>query len=633
MPKKSSKVQWNGRIPATQNVQSKHYFDHDNRTIRPDSARPRVSFKSQGRHGPDRGRNLEAGLKNYLGEDISMTVGASNGSRQVLVRGKIGRRMPWGRISPFPQRGRRDVRQGPQRRPPMFADSNWFKVTIPYGHKYQKDFVVKSLNSYISPDTFVPIMYKVLRNEAVFYVDDPKTADKLYDCDRKITTNDGFKIQVRVKPGFPQVEIDETLRERMKLAMAKRYVQETNALDLSKFHQDPDLVTDYFCALFRPLMLAAVIDIVAEHIPNLEALNLDGNKLAVIERLNILTKKLPKLKILYIGENRIQEVSHLDVIKDLKLEELRLAGNPVCAKYKDRQAAYFSDVRKRFPRLLKLDGIVLPPPILFDVADEAAILPPTKRMYISNTNAQAIAGQFLQQYFMIFDSDNRQPLLEAYHEQASFSMTASYGSNEKKPDNYLCENRNLFRLNDMERKRKLLKQGRLPVVSFISEIPKTKHDLDGFTMDLCLATETMMLVTVTGLFKELDGKKNSIRYFNRTFLIVPEGGGYCIRNEQLHISQPTEDQEKKAFTVRQSQLSSSSTPEPLSSGMLVEDGISDEAKQQMTIVLSEKTKMNLEWSFKCLEEVQWDFNNALAAFQEFYTLGQIPPEAFSTNKT
>lgn len=67
----------------------------------------------------------------------------------------------------------------------------------------------------------------------------------------------------------------------------------------------PDLIADYFCALFRPLMLIAVIDIVAEHIPNLEALNLDGNKLAIIERLNVLTKKLPKLKILYIGENRV----------------------------------------------------------------------------------------------------------------------------------------------------------------------------------------------------------------------------------------------------------------------------------------------------------------------------------------
>lgn len=76
-------------------------------------------------------------------------------------------------------------------------------------------------------------------NEASFYVDDHKTASALLKCDRKITMTDGFKIQVRAKPGFPQCEIDDKLKERLKQAMSKRYVQETNALDLSKFHRDP----------------------------------------------------------------------------------------------------------------------------------------------------------------------------------------------------------------------------------------------------------------------------------------------------------------------------------------------------------------------------------------------------------
>jgi len=66
-----------------------------------------------------------------------------------------------------------------------------------------------------------------------------------------------------------------------------------------------DLIADYFCALFRPVMLMAVLDIVAEHIPGLEALNLEGNKLQNVERLSILSKKFPKLKILYISDNKV----------------------------------------------------------------------------------------------------------------------------------------------------------------------------------------------------------------------------------------------------------------------------------------------------------------------------------------
>lgn len=69
----------------------------------------------------------------------------------------------------------------------------------------------------------------------------------------------------------------------------------------------------------------------------------------------------------------------------------------------------------------------LPPPILFDLEDQKLKLPPIQRMFIvqSNAKAQEVATQFLQQYFMVFDSENRQPLLDAYHEHACFSMTVN----------------------------------------------------------------------------------------------------------------------------------------------------------------------------------------------------------------
>lgn len=53
---------------------------------------------------------------------------------------------------------------------------------------------------------------------------------------------------------------------------------------------------------------------------------------------------------------------------------------------------------------------------------------------------------------------------------------------------YLSENRNLYRINETNKRQKLLKQGRLPVVSFISEMPQTRHYLNTFTMDISLIT-------------------------------------------------------------------------------------------------------------------------------------------------
>lgn len=633
MPKKSNKS-WGGR--NNRGNEDKGYFGHDDRVGRQGrDRRPhgpikhRVSFKTHTPHNMS--RNLAFA---NLDDDIPMT--SNNNTRQVILnreRADRGwRNVSRGRNSPMPNRNFKGGQSG-SRRPPPLRESSWYRVTIPYGQKYEKDFIINTLLNYITPDVFVPILYKTSATDASFYIDDYKTAVALQSCDYKITMSDGFKLQVKVKPGFPIYDIDDKLKERLKQAMGKRYVQDTNALNLSKFHRDPDLCSDYFCALFHPIMLMTVLDIVAEHIPNLEALNLEGNKLQNIERLNVLTKKFSKLKILFIGDNKIRDIHQLDAIKDLKLDELKLTGNPVCNKYKSRQNDYISDVRRRFPKLLRLDGIELPRPIVFDVVDEAAKTPPSQRMFIADAKAQEIASQFLQQYFTIFDSENRQPLLDAYNEHALFSMTINT-SNNNKLNGYYLENRNLFRINDTIRRQKFLKQGRLPVVSFISEMPRTRHLLNTFTMDLSLVTQTIMFITITGYFQQLDNKEELIRYFNRTFIIVPEGEGYCIRNEQLHISQPSEVQLKELHQ-QLNQLNTQQTQpetETLSSTEVtkpVPTELDDEVKKQMTLMLSQQTNMNLEWSLKCLQETQWIYDNAIAAFQEFFKRGQIPPQAFA----
>ncbi|KAL6254195.1 hypothetical protein P5V15_014817 [Pogonomyrmex californicus] len=641
MPKKSNKS-WGGR--NIRGNEDKSYFGHDDRVGKNNGGshvgpiKHRVSFKT---HRPIREIPRNLALANF-DEDIPMTGTSNNNTRQVVVNprdrdhgDRAWRTISRGRNSPMPNR---NFKGQSRLRPVPMVDSNCYKIIIPYGHKYEKDYIVRTLMNYMAPEVFVPIMYKIMGNDANFYVDNHKTANALLNCDRKITMTDGFKLQVKVKPeqhkGFPLCEIDDKLKERLKQAMVKRYVQETNALDLSKFHLDPDLVSDYFCALFHPIMLMTVLDIVAEHIPNLEALNLESNKLYNIERLSVLSKKLSKLKILYIGENKIRDIHQLDFIKDLKLNELKLTGNPMCNKYKSRQSDYVSDVRKRFPKLLHLDGIELPRPIVFDVVDEVTKILPSQRMFVADAKAQEIASHFLQQYFTIFDSENRQPLLDAYDEHACFSMTITSTYNNKL-NGYLMENRNLFRINDTIKRQKLLKQGRLPVVSFISEMPRTRHLLNTFTMDISLATQTMMFITITGYFQEVNNKDEPIRHFNRTFIIVPEGDGYCIRNEQLHISQPPEAQLKQLHQQLNQQLNNQQTqPETpalvsaeITKPMTTEP--SDDIKQQMTMTLSQQTTMNLEWSLKCLQETQWNYNNALSAFQEFYKRGQVPSEAFT----
>lgn len=73
----------------------------------------------------------------------------------------------------------------------------------------------------------------------------------------------------------------------------------------------------------------------------------------------------------------------------------------------------------------------LPPAIGFDVADDAT-LPPKHQTFLVDPTGQNLVREFLTQYFAIYDSESRQPLLDAYHEHASMSMACSYLTNDNR---------------------------------------------------------------------------------------------------------------------------------------------------------------------------------------------------------
>lgn len=145
--------------------------------------------------------------------------------------------------------------------------------------------------------------------------------------------------------------------------------------------------------------------------------------------------------------------------------------------------------------LLKLkDGIDLPPPISFDIVDEHH-LPNPQQNFLCNVDGIHVVRPFLEEYMSIYDTENRQPLLQAYHEHAMFSMTMAYphgyGREEKTVpwlNWYATDNRNIMRVQNPERRMKLLKQGQLAIVTYLQEMPQTKHDIHSFTVDLTVCT-------------------------------------------------------------------------------------------------------------------------------------------------
>ncbi|XP_013861347.1 nuclear RNA export factor 1 isoform X2 [Austrofundulus limnaeus] len=505
------------------------------------------------------------------------------------------------------------------------SQSNWFKVTIPHGRKYDKKWLVTALQN-ICAVPYSPIQYHSDHSRVHFYVEDSAAANALLKCSHKITDSDGYKVEVHVNPSNPPAFLQSDLKpqhlEHLKQCMAKRFDGSQQALDLNNIRMDPDLVSQNIeVILNRKTNMEAVLKIIEENIPELTCLNLSNNRIHKLDDLAGLVNKAPNLKALNLSHNELKTDRELEKVKDLKLVELWLNRNPLCDLFKD-QAAYISAVRERFPRLLKLDGNDLPPPIGFDVETPTTI-PPAKGSYFGSDEIKALILRFLQQYYSIYDSGDRQPLLDAYHDGASLSITTPYSTQNPSRSSlgeYCKDSRNLKRIKDSTMRFRLLKHTRLNVVAFINELPKTQHDIASFTVDVNTYTNTLLSFTVSGVFKEVvvDGKsRESTMAFSRVFITVPAGSsGLCIVNDQLFIRMATTEEIRRAFVAPAPTPSSSPVPTLTA------------PQQEMLTAFSLKSGMNLEWSQKCLQDNEWDFNRAAQIFTQLKAEGKIPDVAF-----
>uniref|UniRef100_A0A670JST8 Nuclear RNA export factor 1 n=1 Tax=Podarcis muralis TaxID=64176 RepID=A0A670JST8_PODMU len=429
---------------------------------------------------------------------------------------------------------------------------------IPYGRKYEKAWLINVIQNLCSVP-FTPVELHYANNRVVFYVEDASAANALKQVSRKIVAPDGYK-----------------------LCMSKRYDGSQQALDLKNLHTDPDLVAQNIdMVLSRRSCMLAVLRIIQENIPELLSLNLSDNKLYRLDDMAELPQKAPNLKILNLSSNQLKTDRDLDRLKDLKLEELWLDGNLLCDSF---------------------------PP---------TTLPPTKGSYFGSEDLKALILRFLQQYYTVYDSGDRQGLLDAYHDGACCSLSIPFSLHNHSRSTlaeYFKNSRNVKKLKDPTMRFRLLKHTKLNVVAFLSELPKTQHDINSFIVDVCAQTNTLLSFTVNGVFKEVDGKcRDSVRAFTRVFIVVPAGNnGLCIVNDQLFIRKATNKEIRKAFVMPAPTPSSSPVPTLTAE------------QQEMLQNFSLQSGMNLEWSQKCLLDNDWNYAHAAQVFTQLKVSALVP---------
>jgi nuclear RNA export factor len=284
-----------------------------------------------------------------------------------------------------------------------------------------------------------------------------------------------------------------------------------------------------------------------------------------------------------------------------------------------------STIRNRFPKISKLDGEVLPPPIGFDIGQDKLEIPSTLGSNMAGDLHNFVFG-FLEQYYNLFDT-NRQELVAAYHEHACFSFSISKADQGHKNAAFapkvLNESRNLLRI-PLTSRAKLIKQGKMNVVAFLSELPQTAHQPDSFLVDVPFHSEALAIIVVNGVYHEVQSKQKLVRFFCRTFSLVPQGAGFVIINDQLLAGNATFEQVQKYKATGggddTSMVSAATTNPGIRSAL---------GENQLIENLARETRMTAAFARKCLEENNYDFNKALECFYELNKRGIIPDEAWA----
>ncbi|KAG8229951.1 hypothetical protein J437_LFUL008524 [Ladona fulva] len=498
------------------------------------------------------------------------------------------------------------------------------QVEIVDGWRYGKDYSLRLIFSAIAPLEILPIMYQQDGINAVFFVNDcGKAIKKLCSMNLKIFNPTGRKLVLQIELRYPMAN-DICVRGLIgKTVMSNMYDHTEKILHLSKFHKNPELDKWMYCPLTLKKVVDEVIAVTCNTLASLRVIILSHNGLTNLSGFSYLAQNAPNLRVLDLQNNSIPEMSSLDSLTGLQLHELILDGNPLCESF-ENDLTYINEVRNIFPAIIKLDGVPVPPPGL----------PVSKGNYVCDLEGEVFAEKFITYYFKYYDGWNGQStrfnLLGSYHKEAFFSLSAeSFAAPSPqysgRLNKYLFESRNLLKMSDYLKSNKSLHLGRDDVVKALSRLPLTEHDRESMHVDLTHYSSTLVIMTVRGIFRELDVMEPCLRSFNRVFAFSRNNNNYSIVNDMLFISNVTKEQAESLIARFPPVTSKPSRDELLRQA---QNDKNFEIKQNMVEELSRATEMNLKWSRKCLIETEWDFQEALIIFMGLYKEGSIPPEAF-----
>uniref|UniRef100_G3TEP3 NTF2 domain-containing protein n=1 Tax=Loxodonta africana TaxID=9785 RepID=G3TEP3_LOXAF len=499
------------------------------------------------------------------------------------------------------------------------SSRSWFKVTFPSGIKYDEKCMQNLIKSLCS----VPLNLTEVREgrEAAEWAQGRWRGQEFLEFTHILLSSLQPSISARPSavPYCKQKELKSQKAKLIKVTKNKGYEVPQQAHDLQRVHSDPD--ARIHCIEKGPNFrncMAASLQIHEENSPKLLSFNSSNNTPHQLVGLRDTTQKAPNIRSLNLSKNEVMSEGELDEVKGLEPEEMCAGRNTPCTTFPDK-ATNISSILELFPKLLRLDNHEVPPPVVFGT-EASKKLPVCKGSIFGSETLKNLILEFLQQYYCIYDYEDRRGLQDAYHNEACFSLAIPFNPEDLVPswfDKYSKGSRNIKKLKDPVLCVHLLKHTKRDIVDFLSELPRTQHDISSLVVDMCVQTEKMLCFSVSGAFKEVEGLFQAhVRAFTRIFIATPSSNSSLrIVNDQLCVGDGSPIETQGSFPTPVPTPSSSPVP-------------TFSEKQQMVQASSTQSGMNLEWPQKCLHDNNWDYTRASQMFTLSTPVLKIPEDTF-----
>ncbi|KAE9548894.1 hypothetical protein FO519_007892 [Halicephalobus sp. NKZ332] len=543
----------------------------------------------------------------------------------------------------------------------MFAT----QVTVKHCASSGLHHILKTISYYV--DNFRPIAPQIRDNDIEFYVMDSAEAAAIVAMNKRIVDkkNRGNRLTIYSRrSNAPWSNLDRRLRDVITNVVRKRYNAATNTLDLSDFGGDSDFTSKkMLCGLSRNDIMVTVCDIVEKEFGNITGLSLKDNRLRSLIYPSTLCFRAKKIKILDLSNNDLMKLDVLDRISFWEVEKLHVENNPLCTNYTTADE-YTRDVHKYLPYVSYLDGVNVEPKAIPGVKEDkrSHLLPKMRLGYSDNDSVKAMVENFLNEYFILYDDpdpvNKRKLLINAYYENAEFSYavntveTQPYAKGDAGVYSaYLRGSRNIL-LEDKWRNfpERVGHNGAMAIAVQLSKMPATQHQKETFLLDIDFFHGNMCGFTLRGLFRDLPcNDERQFKFFMRNMVVLSTGSGtMAIVLDTWHIIPVTKNladsyrQNLTTAALVSVELPGTSglhqpprenitgavpsivvtapppTPQPIDANM----------RRQMIERFSAQTGMTLPFAERCLEDNNFDYEEAGRRFNEIRS--QIPPEAFRT---